>query len=193
MEEPPKNVFFILNSNNISAVLPTILSRATKINLLPSTYDELKTVFQKYNLDLNENSYGFGEGYLGNILQFDNDKKFYSVFNKTFNILKNVQKSTDIISYCEDIKKDDMPIFLKSLQLFLSDMLYLKTGNENMVKSSYKDDLQTLKDQFSLSAISEISKIIVQAMAYLNANVNYAIVKDMVMLGLLEAKYLNKD
>ena len=193
LEEPPKNVFFILNSTNQSSVLPTILSRASKILLTPFDFDFLQSAFSQNNLTLDVNSYVYGEGFIGKILQFDNDKKFQAIFNKTFEILQNVQKSSDIILYSEYIKKEDMPVFLKSLQIFLSDILYIKTNNENLVKSAFKQQLKDLSNQFSINAISSINKKITQANAHLSANVNYSIVKDMLLLGILEAKYIYKD
>lgn len=193
LEEPPKNVYFILNTTNPSSVLQTILSRAIKISLKPFDYQDLKQYFSLNNLEFNDNAYSYGQGYIGKILQFENDAKFQSVFSQTLEILQKVQKSSDIILYSENIKKDDMNIFLNALQIFISDLMYIKTNNHDLIKSSYKQSLIQLSSQFSLGAISHINKNIVIASQHLGANVNYALVKDKLLLSILEAKYIYKD
>lgn len=193
LEEPPKNVFFIMTATNISCVLQTILSRAIKINLSPFDFATLEKEFKNQNMQITQNSYEFGQGYLGKIIAFDSDKNFQRIYNHTFEILKNVKKSGDIVLFGEDIKREDMSTFIESLQFFLSDILYLKTDNDNLVKTSFKEDLKIISNEFSLTAISVIADKIIEAKSHLDANVNYAIIKDKLLLGILEAKYMYKD
>lgn len=193
LEEPPKNVYFILNAVNTSNILATILSRVIKINLLPFDFESLCKIFAEAGLNPTENAVAFGEGYVGKVLNFLQNENFQRVYNCTYEILEKVKKSSEIIEYSENIKKEDMSIFLQALQTFLTDILYIKTQNEDFVKSSYKSGLKKLADEFSLGAIAQICQNIIVAKQHLEANVNFSVIKDKLLLSILEAKYIFKN
>lgn len=192
LEEPPKNVYFILNGVNTSNILSTVLSRVVKVNLLPFDYNTLCLMFDEQNKPT-ENAFEFGGGYVGKVLDFMQNHNFLRVYNVTMEILSNVKKSSQIIEYSELVKKDDMPIFLQALQMFMTDILYIKTSNQNFVKSSFKGGLESLASEFSYGAIMQISQNIILAKQHLQANVNFAVIKDKLLLSILEAKYVYKD
>lgn len=193
LEEPPKNVYFVLNAQNTSNILATIMSRVIKHNLLPFDFEALAGLLENKDANLIQSAFEYSGGYLGKALDFVQNDNFQRVYNITFDILTNVKKSSQIIQYSEQIKKDDMQIFLQSLQIFLTDMLYIKTQNDGFVKSSYKSALFELAKEFSIAAIVQISQNIVVANQHLQANVNFAVVKDKLLLSVLESKYIYKD
>ena len=52
LEEPPKNVVFILTVSDESLLLPTIISRTQTIRLLPNTEEEVREALTKINPDI---------------------------------------------------------------------------------------------------------------------------------------------
>ena len=92
LEEPPKNVFFLLLCENSLSLLPTVRSRCKKIFLKPSGKEEIFAFLQK-NFPQNENNQyiaSVSQGNIGKAIRLITDEDFLKANEKT-------QKIVDII------------------------------------------------------------------------------------------------
>lgn len=65
LEEPPKNLFTVLITNDFTSLIPTIRSRVTNINFDRLSYDELKQIFPETDEELLRISNGSAKMALG--------------------------------------------------------------------------------------------------------------------------------
>jgi len=121
LEEAPRNVIFILTCTNPSMVLATISSRAKKINI--DLLDEV--VVQKYledlKIDNTELISRLADGSISMALKLAKNKDVEDIVNLIFDILLNLNSSSDVLNYSSKIlnyKKDIHFFFIIQNLLF---------------------------------------------------------------------------
>ena len=151
LEEPPKNVIFLLISNNKSGVLKTILSRCTPIGVYPisnvSCFNHIKLKFpneDEKNLKLSAN---LSEGSIGRAIFYLKDpigqksvsisKKLLDAYFKS-NELEFVQSIADLEENTQ-LSFAVFKCFLTRLKLKIDSELKLnKTPNKNFCEKLFK-------------------------------------------------------
>lgn len=182
LEEPPKNVYFILCANNSKSILETILSRTQSFMLPPFQTEKLKQIISSHNLSIDERIIFYAEGELGKALS--SNKKFLENYESIENMLRNLNSSKDISKYVHIFSsKDDFAEKLELLSYFFRQMLYKKTNQPYYVD---------FDQDFSLTAIQKIQSRIISAQKKLKSNVNINLICDNLLIGILEEKYLWK-
>lgn len=94
LEEPPKNVFFILNTTNTKTVLDTIMSRVQSYSLAPFSQNELSEILTLHKIEASKKVIAFSEGFLGRQFHFAKTQslmKFLILFTKFLPNLKTVK------------------------------------------------------------------------------------------------------
>ncbi|MGC8734872.1 MAG: hypothetical protein ACP5RD_07565 [bacterium] len=91
IEEPPNNVIFFLSKSNYF-VLPTILSRSSKFNVVPKTEEIVNLLIKKVNLSLN----------LAEFISFGLDNSLEDIEYFISNFINNSKKNKNIIEINED-------------------------------------------------------------------------------------------
>ena len=193
LEEPPKNVFFIITSSNSNLVLPTIKSRCNKYELSKIE----KKIIEEELSDIKNISLiaSICDGKIGRALDFLKKENILDIFNLALSTLKDMKNSKMVLLFSNKIFKfkDELETFFEILYDLLEDILFIKTNLSNKVKfKSYIEDLKSITDDYSLKAICQIQKFIDNSLKELYFNSNQILVVENLLLNILEVKYLCK-
>ena len=188
LEEPPKNVFFILSTTNTKTVLDTIMSRVQSYSLAPFNQEELSQILSFHNIEASKNVIAFSEGYLGKAVLLSQNLKFDEIFDFVKNIFTQLKSSKDIVNYSKQLAdKENFQLELELLFFLYRQALYFI----NNQKTTYIDiDFASLN--LNNNMISQILKRLCEAEKALYANVNLNLICDNLLLHILEEKYLWK-
>lgn len=195
IEEPPEYGIIMLLTNNLEAMLPTILSRCIAFHLKP--VDNYKIV------EFLEKEYGvpdykaricaaFSQGVVGKAIQMASSEEFNDLQYHVLNIVKNVHEM-DVYEVIEAVKrlsayKTDINDVIDMMMVWYRDVLILKvTKDANAIV--YKDEYRFLMDQAKRSSyegLNEIIQSLEKAKARLTANVNFDVAMEMMLLVMKE-------
>lgn len=130
LEEPRKDVVFILTSSNTDAVLDTVMSRVTEIKLDPYSEDELEEIVRSNCPDLNDTKVKtavYNSGKIpGKAIDLAREDSGVSIRHE-INSIMIAMPSSSYIDVLEDFVevltgfKDDAKIIASSILLFLDD------------------------------------------------------------------------
>ena len=191
LEEPPRNVFFILTCQNIEKVLPTVRSRCNKIELKKLEKNVIVSqINYQGNVDKIINS---SDGLLGQAIYFSKMKDFENLYDLSIGILTNLKNTKQVLEYSKKLEVyfDRFDIILNILGFALEDILYYKYGLNNNLRFS-EELLKTVSDEYSIKAISQIQNLIDKAYKEKSFNVNTITVIENLLLKILEVKFLCK-
>ena len=187
LEEPPKNVIFLLTATNENKILPTIISRVRKeylqkldktfieqiITSPPEIFKDVIPANRKYIPNELKQAVNSGDGYPGKTLEFLNSTTFLTMFSTAQDIATKFMLSKELSSYSEKVVKfkDEIKLFLSLLQNVFEELL--KTSNN---KEGY------------CQIILQINKSNLE----LDRNVNINLIIDNLLMKILEIKYYYK-
>ena len=130
LEEPRKDVVFILTSSNTDAVLDTVMSRVTEIKLDPYSEDELEEIVRSNCPDLNDTKVKtavYNSGKIpGKAIDLAREDSGVSIRHE-INSIMIAMPTSSYIDVLEDFVevltgfKDDAKIIASSILLFLDD------------------------------------------------------------------------
>lgn len=191
IEEPPSYAVILLLVNNITALLPTILSRCVQLNLRPVAKDTIKgLLMSKYQIPdyLAEISATFSGGNVGKAIQFATSEEFghmktavVSLVSKIFEL--HVYEVIDKIKELGEEKARITDYLDLCIMWYRDVLLYKATENETVLL--FGDEIRSISGQakaLSYERIETIMKAIDQAKVRLKANVNFDIVMEMMLL-----------
>lgn len=189
LEEPPKNVYFILSAKSEERVLPTIKSRCEKIKITPLSQNEISTICD------DKLACALGEGYAGKTLALSKNEDLKQIADFGVSLFTELKSSKDIINFSKKFVelKDNINLILKVVLLAIEDIIKIKCESENLVKlKMYIEDLKLVEPEFSIQALCEISKMISNFLQRLEFNANPNVATDNLLLKMLEVKFLCK-
>ena len=189
LEEPPKNVYFLLHTKSEDRVLPTIKSRCEKIKISPLDEKEI----EKYS----DNSLAniLGEGYIGKTQILAHNENLKVIVKFAVSLFTELKNSKQVILFSKKFLefKDDLTLILQVMSICIEDIIKIKCESENLCKlKPYYDDLKDVEPEFSVEALCEISKLISSLREKLEFNANLTVSVDNFLLKMLEVKYLCK-
>lgn len=190
LEEPPKNVIFLLNTSNLSQVLDTIKSRSTVINLPEIKTSEIEEIINSSDLILNKIIEENCDNELGNYLILC-EKNLSQTFDFCIDMLKNLNNSSEILEYASNILKDKENLYnyFYILTLIFRDLIVCKI-NENLIKNkSHIEVLKEISFKFHYNALCNILNNIIESNKKLSFNTNENLVIDNLLINILEEKY----
>lgn len=177
IEEPPKNTIFFFIGSDQSQFLPTILSRCQKINLGLLKKDQFK------NCGFGQDLFLKSGGNLDFAQKFES-KKFAIKFDFVVDMLKNMQKSSDVVKYSKKLAKDKDE-FGQTLEI-LQTIFYLML-QANTAKFEFFD--KDLFDEFDAKTICFVVDEILIAQKKFEFNCNVSAICDCLFLKILEVKF----
>jgi DNA polymerase-3 subunit delta' len=190
LEEPPQNVVFIITSNNDGLILPTISSRAKKINVNLLSKDDCNNILKGLNIDNSEILSGMSGGNVSMALNLSKNADPLNIVKLVINTMLNLRASSDIIKYSSLILslKKDFVFFLDTMQLILRDISVFDSGKINF--EMFKSDIEKLSQIYNKEQLYKISSKINEIYGKLSFNCNINGVVDKFLLDILEVKFL---
>ena len=189
LEEPPKNVYFLLHAKSEDRVLPTIKSRCDKIKINP--LDE-KTI-EKFSQNTLANI--LGGGYVGRTIALSKNEDLKKIVEFAVSLFTELKTSKQVIKFSKTFLelKDNLNLILEVMSFCIEDIIKIKCESENLCKlKPYKEDLKDVEPEFSVEALCEISKLISSLREKVEFNANLTVAVDNFLLKILEVKYLCK-
>ena len=195
IEEPPSYGILILLTTNADAFLPTILSRCITLNLkmVPDKkiLDYLMKVYQIPDYQA-EVCTSFAQGNVGKAIQLAENEDFNELKNSVLQLIKRI-KDIELYEMMEAIKqianfKLQIQDYFDLLMVWYRDVLLFKaTADINSL--IFKDEVYDIKKQASKSSYSGIEtilKALEKAKLRPNANVNFELVMELLLLTMKE-------
>jgi len=195
IEEPPVYGIILLLTTNADSFLPTILSRCITLNLKSVNEELIKSHLMKryqipdYQADV---CAAFAQGNVGKAIQLAASDEFNELKASALSVVKKLE-DMDLYELNQLIKqinefKPKIYEYFDLLTLWFRDVLYLKATNDvnNLI---FKDEVYDIKKQAakrSYSGIETILQTLEQSRVRLNANVNFDLVIELLLLTIKE-------
>ena len=195
LEEPPEYVVIILLTTNASLLLPTLISRSIVLNMKPV---EDKLVRKYLMEDLHIPDYqadicvAFARGNIGKAKSLASSEDFDKIKEEAITVLKyiNDMEIGDLIQAIKKIGeyKVDIHDYLDIIMIWYRDVLFFKATNDanDLI---FKEEVRYIKEQANRSAyegIETIIKAIEKTKQRLDANVNFDLALELLMLTIKE-------
>lgn len=191
IEEPPEYAVIILITDNISSLLPTIQSRCVTLNLKPLNNNEIAnylTSHFKLEPERAQIAAGFCQGNMGKAIRFASSEDFQEMKYQVLNLLKSID-NMDIVDIINTIKifaqsKNNINDYLDLMLLWYRDVLMFKVTKDNNILL-YQGEYNAISKQASIRGYEDIEKIIKaidKAKIRLNANVNFDVAMELMVL-----------
>lgn len=195
IEEPPAYAVIILLTTNADMFLPTILSRCVTLNIKAVADEKLKKFLMSryqvpdYQADI---CVAFAQGNVGKAIQLASSDDFNELKASALQLIKRL-KDIDLYEMGEAIKqiseyKLAINDYFDLMMIWYRDVLLFKaTGDVNDL--IFKDEVYDIKRQAeksSYNGIEEILKALRKAQVRLDANVNFDLVIELLLLTIKE-------
>lgn len=195
IEEPPEYVIIFLLTTNSEAFLPTILSRCTILKLKP-LYDQVIKSYLKEHEKISDHQAdvcaAFARGNLGKAVALASSEEFARMQEIVLGLLTRVKdmEIREMIAALKEMKESNLNIgdCLDFMQLWYRDVLMFKATRDTSMfifKEEYKY-IKEIADHSSFDGIEKILKAIEKAGVRLNANVNYEVAMELMLLVMKE-------
>ena len=195
LEEPPVYAVILLLTANVNSLLPTILSRCVVLNMKPVA-DELVKKYLMEQLQVTdykaEVCVAFARGNIGKAKALASSEDFENVKAEALALLKYIQdmELNEIIAAIKKITEYKLEIndYLDICAIWYRDALLFKaTHDANHLV--FREEIQALRrtaQHSSYEGIETILKALETAKRRLNANVNFELTMELLMLTIQE-------
>lgn len=195
LEEPPEYAVILILTTNVEALLPTILSRCVVLNMKPVSDDKVKKYLMEelqipdYKANI---CVAFARGNIGKAKLLASSEEFEKVKDEAISLVKNINdmEINEIVKAIKKIAeyKFDVGDYLDILSVWYRDVLLFKaTKDANSL--IFKDELQAIRkvaDRSTYEGIEIIVKALQQAKRRLEANVNFDLTMELLLLTIQE-------
>ena len=195
IEEPPAYAIILLLTTNADSFLQTILSRCITLNLKAVKEDKIKEYLMKhyqipdYQADI---CAAFSQGNVGKAIQLASSEEFGELKASVLQLMKRLEdidlyEMTGAVKQIAEYKLSVNDYFDLMMNWF-RDVLYLKATND-VDGLIFKDEVYDIKKQAakrSYQGIETILEALEKAKIRLNANVNFDLVIELLLLTIKE-------
>lgn len=195
LEEPPEYAVIILLTTNVNAMLPTILSRCVMLNMRP-VKDELVKDFLMKEVQIPDYKaqvcVAFARGNIGKARLLATSEEFDNIKEDAITLLKYIQdmELTEVMAAIKKINeyKFDVNDYLDIMAVWYRDILLFKATNDanHLI---FKDEIQYIRkraDKSTYEGIENIIEALNTAKNRLNANVNFELTMELLLLTIKE-------
>lgn len=195
LEEPPQYAVILLLTTNVNAMLPTILSRCVVLNMKP-VKDELVKEFLMKEQQIPDYKaqvcVAFARGNLGKAKLLASSEEFENIKEDAVTLLKYIN-DMDVHEVMAAIKKIndykfDVNDYLDIISVWYRDVLLFKATNDANYLI-FKDEIQYIRkraDKSTYEGIETIIGALDTAKRRLNANVNFDLTMELLLLTIKE-------
>ena len=195
IEEPPAYAIILLLTTNADSFLQTILSRCITLNLKAVKEDRIKEYLMKhyqipdYQADI---CAAFSQGNVGKAIQLASSEEFGELKASVLQLMKRLE-DIDLYEMTGAVKqiaeyKLSVNDYFDLMMIWFRDVLYLKATND-VDGLIFKDEVYDIKKQAakrSYQGIETILEALEKAKIRLNANVNFDLVIELLLLTIKE-------
>ena len=195
IEEPPAYAIILLLTTNADSFLQTILSRCITLNLMAVKEDKIKEYLMKhyqipdYQADI---CAAFSQGNVGKAIQLASSEEFGELKASVLQLMKRLE-DIDLYEMTGAVKqiaeyKLSVNDYFDLMMIWFRDVLYLKATND-VDGLIFKDEVYDIKKQAakrSYQGIETILEALEKAKIRLNANVNFDLVIELLLLTIKE-------
>ena len=195
LEEPPAYAVILLLVTNVNSLLPTILSRCVTLNMRPVANDLVKKYLMEqlqipdYKAEV---CVAFARGNIGKAKALASSEDFENVKAEALSLLKYIRdmELNEIIAAIKKITEYKLEIndYLDICAIWYRDVLLFKATND-VNHLVFREEIQTLRKVAQYSSYEGIEKIIEaldKAKKRLNANVNFELTMELLMMTIHE-------
>ena len=195
IEEPPAYAIILLLTTNADSFLQTIISRCITLNLKAVKEDKIKEYLMKhyqipdYQADI---CAAFSQGNVGKAIQLASSEEFGELKASVLQLMKRLE-DIDLYEMTGAVKqiaeyKLSVNDYFDLMMIWFRDVLYLKATND-VDGLIFKDEVYDIKKQAakrSYQGIETILEALEKAKIRLNANVNFDLVIELLLLTIKE-------
>lgn len=195
IEEPPSYGVILLLTTNAEAFLPTILSRCITLNLKVIPDQEIRDYLMQhcripdYKADI---CTAFAQGNVGKAIRLASNEDFNALKDAALRLVKRIN-SSELYEMTAAVKemneyKLDISDYFDLLTIWYRDVLLYK-ATADTDRLIFKDEISAIKkqaDKSSYSGIEHILKALDKARLRLNANVNFDLTMELLLLTMKE-------
>ncbi|MGN0402395.1 MAG: DNA polymerase III subunit delta' [Acetatifactor sp.] len=195
LEEPPEYVVILLLTANVNAFLPTILSRCVVMNMRPVADALMKKYLMEqlqvpdYKADV---CVAFARGNVGKAKALASSEDFENVKGEALSLLKYI-KDMELNEILSAIKKAleyklEINDYLDIFSVWYRDVLLFKATND-VNHLVFREEIQAIRKTAQCSSYEGIERIIEAletAKRRLDANVNFELTMELLMLTIQE-------
>lgn len=195
IEEPPAYAIILLLTTNADSFLQTILSRCITLNLKAVKEDKIKEYLMKhyqipdYQADI---CAAFSQGNVGKAIQLASSEEFGELKASVLQLMKRLE-DIDLYEMTGAVKqiaeyKLSVNDYFDLMMIWFRDVLYLKATND-VDGLIFKDEVYDIKKQAakrSYQGIETVLEALEKAKIRLNANVNFDLVIELLLLTIKE-------
>ncbi len=195
LEEPPEYAVILLLAANVNSLLPTILSRCVVLHMKPVS-DELVKKYLMEQLQVPdykaEVCVAFARGNVGKAKALASSEDFENVKNEALSLLKYI-RDMELYEMVAAIKKIsdyklDVNDYLDIMAIWYRDILLFKaTKDANHLV--FREEIQAIRKtagRSSYEGIEAVIKALDKAKSRLNANVNFDLTMELLLLEIKE-------
>lgn len=195
LEEPPAYAVILLLTDNVNSLLPTILSRCVVLNMKPVS-DAMVKEYLCSQLQVPdykaEVCAAFARGNVGKAKMLATSEDFESIKAEALSLLKYIQEMdlNEIVAAVKKITEYKLEIqdYLDICAIWYRDALLFKATSD-MNHLIFREESQALRrtaQRSSYEGIENIIKALDTAKRRLDANVNFELVMQLLMLAIQE-------
>ena len=195
IEEPPAYGVIMLLTTNADAFLPTILSRCVTLKLRPVKNEIIKPyLMEKYHIPdyQAEVCTAFARGNVGKAERLAQSEQFAELKSHLIHLLRHL-RDMEIYELTEAVRsaseyKTEINDYLDLLALWFRDvLLFLATRQiDGLVFAEEINDISAQAKKSSYEGLERILKALEKAKVRLNANVNFELTMELLMLTIKE-------
>lgn len=195
LEEPPAYVVILLLTDNLNALLPTVLSRCIVLNMKPVPDGQIKRYLMEelripdYKAEV---CVAFARGNVGKAKALAVSEDFENVKNEALSLLKYIQDMEvhEIVSAIKKISEYKMDVndYLDIMAIWYRDVLLFKATRDanHLVFREELQALRTVAGRSSYEGIENVIEALEKAKNRLKANVNFELTMELLLLEIKE-------
>jgi DNA polymerase-3 subunit delta' len=195
LEEPPEYAVILILTTNVEALLPTVLSRCVVLNMKPVSdalvkkylMEQLGVPDYKANICV-----AFARGNIGKAKLLASSEEFEKVKDEAISLVKNINDMEihEIVKAIKKISeyKFDVNDYLDILMAWYRDVLFFK-ATKDVNSLVFKEEIQQImrvSDRSTYEGIETIVNALQSAKKRLEANVNFDLTMELLLLAIQE-------
>lgn len=195
LEEPPAYAVILILTSNVEELLPTIISRCVVLNMKPVSdalvkkylMEELAVPDYKANICV-----AFARGNVGKAKHLAGSEEFEKVKEEAISLVKyiNDMEINEIVKAIKKITEYNLDIndYLDILTVWYRDVLLYKATKDmnNMIFRNEIQQIRKVADRSTYEGIETIVNALQQAKRRLEANVNFDLTMELLLLTIKE-------